>query len=174
MTLSPPASQLGSRFASFTAATLVAVGVVLVPPWRATAIRTTTTRYGGEASATPMTLTDTVQWTLSWAPLYRRPRAPFTAAQWRAAEERALAGEGVARATLLPIVSRFERRYDVPDVLRAAGTAWRDSVLATAGMPSISSYDVVFAIDDARLATRLALLLLAAYLIDRRQRRRAG
>jgi hypothetical protein len=138
------------------AATLaLATLLVTHPPWRATAIRHST-RYAGTPGVEPLTLVDTIPWTVPFAPRYAPPRDP-----------RGATPDASARSD----VAEFERRYGVPDVLRTAGAAWRDSVLAAAGIPAESSYRVTFTVDDGRLALRLALLVLAAAAVDWWQRR---
>src|SRR5256714_1089957 len=83
-----------------------------------------------------------------------RPPAPLPQ------EARATRGDRAARRELVATTAAFERRYDVPEVLRAGGSVWRDSVLAAAGIPSVTAYELSFSIDDARLALRFFLLAL--------------
>jgi hypothetical protein len=71
---------------------------------------------------------------------------------------RSLAGDSAAKAELRRSAATFEGRYQVPEVLRAPGALWRDSVLSRAGIPSITSYDLMFAIDQRWLAGRLVVL----------------
>jgi hypothetical protein len=153
-------------------ALVAALLIVIYPPWRAEAVRETR-RYADMSGVAPLVLVDTVRWSLSFVPLYARPHVPFTATDIRHAIERASLGDITAKRTLVTTTDRFERRYGVPDVLRVSGSLWRDSVLAAAGVPSISVYDVSFAIDDRRLALRLflvALMSIAVYAIQGRAR----
>ena len=132
--------------------------LALHPPWRATAVGTTT-RYGAAAGTEPVALVDTVRWTLSFAPLYARPRAPVKALREIGAQPRAM---GARNDSLRAVIQRFEERYEVPAIVRASGSRWRDSVLAQAGIPSHSAYEAAFSLDGAGLAIRLGLLALAA------------
>jgi len=145
------------RWRLASAALIAALLIILHPPWRARAIRRTT-RYMNLVRVEPLVLIDTLEWSVSFSPLYARPRTPFTEAEMTRVAERALRGDRVARSALIAMTDRFEQRYGVPDVLRASGSLWRDSVLAAAGMPSISGYEVSFAIDAWRLTLRLALI----------------
>jgi len=146
-------------------AIVVAALVFLFPPWRARAIRTTV-RYGGVSGLAPSTVVDTIIWPLSFAPLYAPPRARLTGAQMQALAVRSMAGDTSARSALRRSTNDFERRYHVPEVLRTDGEIWRDSVLATAGISAIGSYDLAFTLDQRWLAARLAALALIAFMLD--------
>lgn len=139
------------------AAGALAVIVLLHPPWRAEAVRTTT-RYGGTPGLAPLEVTDTVRWPVRWAPIYAPPRAPFTAAALRAASERALSGDTASRSAVRRLTEHFEERYGAPEGLRTAGTFWRDSVLASSGIRSGSTYEATFRIDNLALALRLTMV----------------
>ena len=153
-------------------AIVLALLVVLFPPWRARAVRTTT-RYAAVAGVAPAILIDTIGWGLSFEPLFAAPRAPMPATEMRRLSERAVAGDAGARAKLRGVMEPFERRYNAPEVIRTSGELWRDSVLAVARVPAVSSYDVTFSIDDRWLAARLIAIAAAASLLEyRRQRRR--
>jgi hypothetical protein len=148
---------------------VTALLIVIYPPWRAQAVRKTS-RYAGMSGIEPLVFIDTVRWSLSFAPLYAQPRVPFTAADILRTIERASRGDTTAKRALVRTTDRFERRYGVPEVLRVSGSLWRDSVLSSAGVPSVSAYDLSFAIDDRRLALRLlvvALIGVAVYAIQR-------
>ena len=142
--------------------------IVLYPPWRANAVRTTV-RYATAPGVEPFTLVDTVRWTLSFAPAYARPRFPMGAAPLGPQTGRTTTA---AREERVRVLDEFERRYHVPQVLRTSGASWRDSILSSAGIPSGSSYEASFAIDGARLALRLAALGIIAAAADRLLRRR--
>ena len=86
--------------------------------------------------------------------------------------QRSLGGDTSARAELRRRTTGVERRYHAPEVLRTDGEIWRDSVLAAAGIPATSSYDLTFFIDQRWLALRLAILALIALALDYRARRR--
>jgi hypothetical protein len=145
--------------------TATAVGlaalIVVFPPWRARAIRTTA-RYDATPGVAPATLIDTVRWTLAFAPLYAPPRATLGGGQMRELATRSLAGDTTAKAELRSSTAAFEARFHVPDILRASGALWRDSVLAKAGIPSVTSYDLSFIIDQRWMATRLTVLAAIA------------
>src|SRR5207249_3140995 len=132
-----------SRLAITVVALMTAVLVLLFPPWRARAIRTTT-RYAAIPAVPPVTVIDTITWTLSFQPIYAPPRSRLDSERMRALATRALGGDTGARAELRRTAGAFEQRYHAPEVLRTAGELWRDSVLAVAGIPSISSYSVDF------------------------------
>ena len=134
------------------AALVAALLVAAHPPWRATAVRTST-RHAGVPNVEPVTLVDTIEWTLAFAPLYARPRSPSDPTLARQVDER-------ARRERQAAIERFEHKYKVPEILRTAGAAWRDSILGRAGIPSASSYAARFAVDRARLALRLAVVAL--------------
>ena len=147
-------------------AAAVAVLVALHPPWRATGVRTVT-RFASAPGVEPATIVDTVEWALPFAPVYARPRAPA-----RPAASRVLSpGDSRYRSDM----AEFERRYKVPEMLRSAGAAWRDSILGRAGIPSGTVYEASFSVDGGRLALRLAMLALVtasgAYWLRRRRRR---
>ena len=154
-------------------AALLALIVLIFPPWTARAIRTTI-RYASVEGMAPVTLVDTVVWTLTAAPIFSPPRPVFTAAQVRELAGRSLAGDLAARSRLLQLTGAFERRYRAPEILRMSGELWRDSVLAAAGMPSLSSYDVSFTLDDAGIATRLAALAAILVVLEARRRGRSS
>lgn len=148
-------------------ASCVAALLVLYPPWRAQGIRTTV-RYAAVPGVAPATLIDTIQWTLALSPLYAPPRAALGGERIRALATKALAGDVAAGAELRRATGPYEDRYHVPEVLRADGALWRDSVLARAGIPSVTSYDLSFVIDQRWLAARLIVLAALALLAIRR------
>lgn len=159
------------QVANIGGAIVLALVSVLFPPWRARAIRSTT-RYAAVAGVAPATLIDTIGWGLAFEPLFAAPRAPMPAAEARRLAERAAAGDLGARAQLQRVMDPFERRYGAPEVIRTSGELWRDSVLAAAGVPAVSSYEVTFFIDDRWLAARLMAIAAAASLLEYRRRRR--
>ena len=152
------------------AGTALALSVLILvfPPWRARAIRTTT-RYAAVANVAPATVVDTVTWTIRALPLFDRPKAPLTAAEGRELSRRAQTGDMSAKRRLLAVMDPFERRVKAPDILQTGGELWRDSVLSAAQMPSVSSYDVDFTLDDSVIALRLSVVLLLAFIVDRRR-----
>jgi hypothetical protein len=145
---------------------VVAVGlaavIVVFPPWRARAIRTTA-RYDATPGIAPATLIDTVRWTLAFAPLYAPPRATLGGGQMRELASRSLSGDTTAKAELRRSTAAFEARFHVPEILRASGALWRDSVLAKAGIPSLTSYDLSFAVDQRWMAARLTVWAAIAF-----------
>ncbi len=149
---------------------LVAVLALLFPPWRARAIRTTT-RYAAVSGVAPSTVVDTIEWLIPFAPIYAKPRPLLAGDRMRALGSEAMHGDSSARRRLRDSTADVEQRYHAPEVLRTAGEVWRDSVLAAAGIPTISSYDLTFAIDQRWVAARLAALALAAFALERRRRR---
>jgi hypothetical protein len=169
----PDAVRGVRRRSSILAGTvIIAALLVIFPPWRARAIRTTT-RYTAVANVAPATVVDTVDWLLPFAALYAPPRASLTGAQMRDLAARSMAGDTAARTTLRRVASGFERHLDVPEILRTDGELWRDSVLHLAGIPAMSSYDLTIRIDQRWLAARLALLALIAFVLDARAPKRA-
>jgi hypothetical protein len=150
--------------------TLLSVVVVVFPPWRARAIRTTM-RYTAVPGVAPSVLTDTLGWTLAFAPVYSPPHAALDGERMRQLATRSLSGDTAAAAELRRSTQEVERRYHAPDVLRAAGALWRDSVLARAGIPSITSYDLTFVVDQTWMAARLAVLAMVAFVLLWRKRR---
>jgi len=150
-------------------ALIIALLVMLFPPWLARAIRTTT-RYAAVPGVVPVTVIDTVVWSLSFEPLYAPPRPALDAERMRTLATRSFKGDTSARAELRRETGAFEQRFGAPEVLRTTGELWRDSVLAVAGIPSLSSYSVTFALDDRRLAMRLAAIAAIALLLDYRRR----
>ena len=145
----------------------VAALLVLHPPWRAQAIRTTV-RYAAVPGVAPAALIDTVQWTLALSPLYAPPRAALGGDRMRTLATRALAGDTAAGAELRRATATDEERYHVPEVLSATGALRRDSILSRAGIPSLTSYDLSFVIDQRWLAARLIVLAAIALLAIRR------
>lgn len=136
----------------------VALVVLLFPPWRARAIRTTT-RYAATADVAPEMAVDTITWLLAFAPIYAPPRASLDPETMRLLATRAsLAGDSDARAELLRSAGKYESRLHVPEVLRVSGSVWRDSVLAHSGIPSVTSYALTFVIAREWLVGRLAVL----------------
>lgn len=119
----------------------------------------------------PSTVTDTLDWALAFAPVYAPPRAAIDGSRMRLLATRSLSGDTIAAAELRRSTTRVERKYQVPEVLRAAGALWRDSVLAVAGIPSVTSYDVSFALDGRWMAARLMVLLVAGLILVRVRRR---
>jgi hypothetical protein len=150
---------------------VLALLVLLFPPWRARAIRTTT-RYAATPGVEPSTLIDTVTWPIQFAPIFAAPRAALPGAAMRDLAQRSLGGDPSARAELRRRTSGVEQRYHAPEVLRTDGEIWRDSVLTAAGIPATSSYDLTFSVDQRWLALRLALLAVLALGLDYRGRRR--
>ena len=150
-------------------AVVIALVILLFPPWNARAIRTTT-RYAAVQGVAPETLVDTITWRLRAFPLVAPPRAPLTASEMRSLAGRAQAGDTAARRRLIAPTEAFEKKVGAPEILRAAGELWRDSVLAAAGVPSVSSYEVTFVLDDAGIALRLAVLAFVAIAFDWRRR----
>ena len=143
------------------AAVGLAALIVVFPPWRARAIRTTA-RYDATPGVAPATLIDTVRWTLAFAPLYAPPRATLGGEEMRQLATRSLAGDTTAKADLRRSTAAFEARLHVPDILRVSGALWRDSVLAKAGIPSLTTYDLTFAVDQRWMAARLTVLAAIA------------
>ena len=145
----------------------LAVLILLFPPWYARAIRTTT-RYAAVANVATATVIDTVIWTIRALPLFDPPKAPRTAAEGRELSRRAQTGDTAAIRRLLPMMDAFERRVKAPEILQTVGELWRDSVLSAAQIPSVSSYEVDFTLDDSVIALRLSVVLLIAFILDRR------
>ena len=150
---------------------LAAVLAFLFPPWRARAIRSTT-RYAAVAGVAPSTVVDTIDWLVPFAAIYAPPRPVLAGDRMRELAGRAIGGDSDARRRLRDSTADVERRYHAPEVLRAAGAVWRDSVLAAAGIPAISSYDLTFTLDQQWLAARLAVLALLVFALEWRARRR--
>lgn len=150
------------------AALVLALAVLLFPPWNARAIRMTT-RYAAMPGVAPATVVDTVAWVLRASPLFAPPHAVLPASEMYRLATRAIAGDTSAKRRLLLITEPFERRVGAPEILRTSGELWRDSVLAAAGVPSVSAYDVTFAVDDVGIALRLAAVAIAAVVLDRRR-----
>ena len=150
---------------------LVAVLALLFPPWRARAIRTTT-RYGAVSGVAPSTVMDTIDWLIPFAPIYAPPRSRLTGDRMRQLAARAIRGDTEARRRMRDSVIVVEQRYHAPEVLRSGGEVWRDSVLAAAGIPAISGYDLAFTIDQRWVAARLAALALLGFAVEWRGRRR--
>ena len=117
----------------------------------------------------PSDVTDTVQWTVAFAPVYAAPRATIQGERMRQLATRALSGDSVAAGELRRSTEQVERRYHAPDVLRASGSLWRDSVLARAGIPAVTSYDLTFAVDERWMAARLAVLAVVGAVLLRRR-----
>ena len=145
---------------------VAAVMIVVFPPWQARAIRTTM-RYAAVSGVAPSVLTDTLTWTLPFAPVYAPPRVPLDGQGMRRLALRALSGDTAAAAELRRTTGPTERAYHAPDVLSAGGALWRDSVLAKARIPSVTSYDLSFATDRRWMSARLVVLLLAGFLLLR-------
>jgi hypothetical protein len=154
------------------AALVIALVILLFPPWNVRAIRTTT-RYAGVPGVAPATVVDTVSWALRVFPLLAPPRAPLSAIEMRDLVIRLREGDNEAKRRLILATEPFEGRVHAPAILRTSGEIWRDSVLAAAGLPSISWYEVEFTLDDLGIALRLAAVALVAVILDRR-RIRAG
>ena len=152
-------------------AVVLALLVVIYPPWRASAVRTTT-RYAAVAGVEAATVTDTLRWALAFKPLYAPPRATINGQTMQALATRAALGDSAAKFELRRTTDEFERRFHVPEVLRASGALWRDSVLAKAGIPSVTSYDLSFALDQRWMAARLTVLAAIIFLAVRRRSRR--
>ena len=150
---------------------LVAVLTLLFPPWRARAIRTTT-RYGAVSGVAPSTVMDTIDWLIPFAPIYAPPRSRLTGDRMRQLAARAIRGDTAARRRMHDSVIVVEQRYHAPEVLRTGGEVWRDSVLAAAGIPALSGYDLAFTIDQRWVAARLAALALLGFAVEWRGRRR--
>lgn len=150
---------------------LLAVLALLFPPWRARAIRTTT-RYGAASGVAPSTVVDTIDWVIPFAPIYAPPRSRLTGDRMRQLAARAIRGDAEARRRMRDSVIVVEQRYHAPEVLRTGGEVWRDSVLAAAGIPAISGYELAFTIDQRWVAARLAALALLGFAVEWRGRRR--
>lgn len=142
--------------------------ILVFPAWRARAIRTTT-RYAAVANVAPATVVDTIIWTIRALPLFDPPKAPLTATEARELSQRAQKGDVRAKRHLLDAMAPFERRVKAPEILQTGGEVWRDSVLSAAQMPSVSSYEVAFTLDDSAIALRLSVVLLLAFIFDRRR-----
>jgi hypothetical protein len=166
------AHRLSARTAIVAVASTLALLLLIFPPWRARAIRTTT-RYAAVSGVAPAIAIDTITWPLSFAPLYSAPQAPLSGDRMRELASRVANGDTSARRVLRRATADRERRVHVPDVLQTGGELWRDSVLTAAGIPASSSYDLTFAIDQPWLAARLAVVALLAVLVDYRMRRKS-
>lgn len=153
----------------------IAVGAALAllfPPWRARAIRSST-RYGAVSGVAPSTVVDTIDWLIPFAPVYAPPRALLTGDRMRELAARAVRADTDARRRMRDSIIDVEQRYRAPEVLRTSGELWRDSVLAAAGIPAISGYDLAFTVDQRWVAARLATLALLGFILEWRGRRRA-
>ena len=146
---------------------MLALLVLLFPPWRARAIRTTT-RFAVATDVAPETAVDTITWLLAFAPIYAPPRALLDAERMRTLATRSLSGDSGARAELLNSASEYESRLHVPQVLRVSGSVWRDSVLARSGIPSVTSYGLTLVIDNEWLVGRLVVLAVVWMYFSRR------
>lgn len=150
---------------------LVGVLALIFPPWRARAIRSTT-RYADVSGVAPSTVVDTIDWLIPFGPIYDPPRSRITGDRMRALATRAIRGDTEARRRMRDSILGVEQRYHAPEVLRTAGEVWRDSVLAAAGIPAVSGYDLAFSIDERWIAARLVVLALLAFWVEWRDRRR--
>ena len=150
---------------------VAAVLALLFPPWRAHAVRSTT-RYAAVAGVAPSTVVDTIDWLIPFAPIYAPPRSRITGDRMRTLATRAIQGDSAARRNLRESTMDVEQRYHAPEVLRSNGEVWRDSVLAAAGIPAVSGYDLAFTIDQAWVAARLVVLGLLGFALEWRARRR--
>ena len=150
---------------------ILAVLALLFPPWRARAIRSTT-RYAAISGVAPATVVDTIDWLIPFAPIYSPPRSWLTGDGMRQLAARAIRGDTAVRRLMRDSTREVEQRYRAPDVLRTDGEVWRDSVLAAAGIPAISGYDLAFTIDQRWVAARLVALALLAFALEWRGRRR--
>ena len=148
-----------------------ALVVIVFPPWRARAIRTTT-RYAAVPGVAPSVVNDTLVWTLAFAPVYAPPRSTLDGQRMKLLAARSLSGDTTAAGELRRLTEDVERRYHAPEVLRAAGAIWRDSVLARAGIPSVTSYDLTFVIDESWMAARLAVLATVVFVLLLRKKSR--
>ena len=157
----------------FVGAAVIAGLLILFPPWRARAIRTTT-RYAAVAQVAPAIVVDTIAWLLPFEPLYAPPRPTLTGDRMRELASRSMAGDRAARTELRESAARFAPRLHVPDILRTDGELWRDSVLRAAGVPAMSSYDLTVTIDQGWLAMRLILLALIVFFLELRVRKRVA
>lgn len=146
----------------------LALLVVVYPPWRARAVRTTS-RYAAVPGVTPSILTDTLTWTVPFAPVYAPPRASLEGQRMQQLAMRSLLGDTAAAGELRRATEEIERKYHAPEVLRAAGALWRDSLLSKAGIPSVTSYELTFAIDRPWMAARLAVLIIVGFVLLLRQ-----
>lgn len=149
---------------------VVAALVLLFPPWRARAIRSST-RYAAVAGVAASTVVDTIDWLVPFAPIYAPPRSRLTAERMRALAARAVQGDTAARRQLREATTDVEQRYHAPEVLRTSGEIWRDSVLAAAGIPAVSGYDLAFSIDQRWVAARLVVVALLGFALEWRRRR---
>jgi hypothetical protein len=150
---------------------LVALLAVIFPPWRGRAIRTTT-RYAAVSGLAPSIVVDTIDWLVPFAAIYAPPRPLVTGDRMRELAVRAIAGDSAARRSLSDSITYVEQRYHAPEALRIGGEVWRDSVLAAAGIPAVSSYDLAFTIDQRWVAARLVVLALLGLSLEWRSRRR--
>ena len=163
--------RIKRRQRKFVPAAVIAGLLILFPPWRARAIRTTI-RYAAAADVAPAIVVDTIAWLLPFEPLYAPPRPTLLGDRMRDLAARSMAGDRIARSELLESAARFESRLHVPEVLRTDGELWRDSVLRAAGVPAMSSYDLTVTIDQRWLATRLVVLGIVVWLLELRTRKR--
>ena len=143
---------------------ILALVIVVFPPWQGRAVRTTT-RYAAVPGVAPSVLTDTLTWTLPFAPVYAPPRATLDGNRMQQLATRSLLSDTAAASELRRSTEEIERKYHAPAVLRAAGALWRDSVLAKAGIPSVTSYEMTFAIDRRWMAARLAVLFTVGFVL---------
>lgn len=161
--------RLDRKGLSAIAIAILAIAVVLFPPWRARAIRTTM-RYAAMPGIAPSVLIDTLSWTLPFAPVYAPPHAALDGQRMQGLATRSLAGDTAAAAELRRLTDPVEKAYHAPETVKASGALWRDSILAKAGMPSITSYDLMFAIDRRWMASRLAVLVALGFVLLRGRR----
>ena len=144
---------------------------LLFPPWRVRAVRSTT-RYAAVAGVAPSTVVDTIDWLIPFAAIYAPPRSRITGDHMRALATRAIRGDTAARRELRESTMDVEQHYHAPEVLWSGGEVWRDSVLAAAGIPAVSGYDLAFSIDQGWVAARLVVLALLGLALEWRSRRR--
>jgi hypothetical protein len=161
------------RLAIIVVAVLLAIVSVLFPPWTAKAVRTTT-RYAAVSGVAPATVVDTIEWSLSFEPIFAPPRPALSGHEMQALAARAVSGDASARAELRRRTEPFERRYHAPEIIRMGGEIWRDSVLAAAGIPAVSSYDASFALAEGWIAARLIAITVVALFVDYRRRLRSA
>jgi hypothetical protein len=114
-------------------------------------------------------LVDTLRWTIAFAPLYSPPHAALLGPRMQQLAIRSLSGDTAAGNELRRSTEHVERDYHAPEVLRAAGALWRDSILARAGIPSVTSYDLTFSIDQRWMAARLTVLAILGFAFLRRR-----
>jgi hypothetical protein len=146
------------RKATLIAGAVLMTIVALHPPWTARGV-TNRMNFDGFPQRPPSTVIDTVRWSVPFAPLYSPPELGLPPDEYASFQRRIAARDPGASLAFRTATEKRERRYHVPDTLRAV---WYEDTSGTTRSVAFrrSLVSTEFTLDWQRLVVHLLVLVV--------------